>query len=140
MYVPFLLSVLLSTLSLTTSAVSVPLAADVANATDTADTIGARGSNPGVYICTVQNWSGLCNYHANIGLGTCYTRELTALASFGPDHGLTCTLYSGPNCGRSGPAQSIPGVAYPGLNPIRDGMYHNFWSAQSVESWKCDNG
>ena len=140
MYVPFLLSVLLSTLTLIASAVSVPLAADIAYVTDTAAPLNARGSNPGVYICTVQNWSGQCNYQANIGLGQCYVRSLTAIASFGPDHGLTCTLYSGPNCGRSGPAQSISGIGYPGLNPIRDAMRHNFWTAQSVLSWKCDNG
>ena len=136
MYIYTLVTFLFTTLAFTSAGVTKPLASD-----EVESSIAEKRDVPfGVYICEVENWSGACNYHAEVNPGTCYQRSLTAVASFGPDKGLMCTLYSGPNCGRYGAVKEVPGIAWPGLNPTRDGQLRNGWGNQVVESWSCDNG
>ena len=138
MYETTLFTSLLGLLALTSATVPKPFGSDGTESSPAEK----RNFGFGVYICTVVNWSGACNYHADVTPGTCYQRSLTPIASFGPDHGLTCTLYDGPNCGRDGAVMKVPGIAWPGLNPIRDGLIRNGWNTayQGVESWSCDNG
>lgn len=97
-------------------------------------------AGPGVYICSAENWTGVCNYQANVAPGDCYTRSLYGGETFGPDAGLICTLYSGPHCGEYGPVDKLGGIRKPGLNPVGVALAKAGWGPTPASSWSCVNG
>lgn len=91
----------------------------------------------GVYICEGKNWTGYCNYQANVTPGACYTRGIYGAYSFGPDRGFSCTLYSGPHCGQNGAVSKVTGIQYPGITPVGTTLQRDGWGANPAQSFSC---
>jgi hypothetical protein len=87
------------------------------------DGIVIAEANVGVYICTEEHWGGRC-YWEDASPGYCHQYYLGTSSSFGPDHGATCSLYTGSNCD----GQSMVGITWPGFS---DGL------SGTIKSWKC---
>ena len=78
-----------------------------------------RSSPHHVYQCTGQNWSGKCMVSEYTG-GVCMTIFNGGVGSFGPDPGVSCTLYQGAQCQDSAYTAQMN---YPGSANIGTGYY-----------------
>ncbi|KAG9097826.1 hypothetical protein FS749_005382 [Ceratobasidium sp. UAMH 11750] len=87
--------------------------------------------NGGVYFCTDANFSGRCVYVSGFNSGQCVgvgSDFNDVVSSFGPDHGLTCTIYSDAGC----VGRATGGVVYPGIYNLAD--YNN---NDAMSSFSC---
>lgn len=86
-----------------------------------------RSSPHHVYQCNGQNWSGKCML-SEYTQGVCGTIFNGGVGSFGPDPGVSCTLFQGNHCDGSNGAQTAY-MNYPGSANIGTGFYSYICSA-----------
>ncbi|KAF2433181.1 hypothetical protein EJ08DRAFT_658443 [Tothia fuscella] len=117
---------------LATTAVNAFPVADPASATLTKEL--AKRDGPGVYYCNDPNFTTDCFWLdvSTNSNGWCVsllgTPWYKLISSFGPDPGVTCSLFSGDNCEGS----HLDELVYPGLAET----YSNQWDNQAG-SFKC---
>ena len=88
----------------------------------------------GFYACTGTHWSGACIWQA--ATDACVNTDGSPKPfSLGPDHGVVCTLYRGPNCGSEG--EAVDNFRWPGSGDVGKGTAGGFGS---IGSWTCKLG
>lgn len=92
-------------------------------------------SGPGVYICTGPDWAGICEW-LDASDYACHNYIMDPTASFGPDHGLECTVFAGLNCDYTGGLRG--GLHYPGYGDARDNMAQSGFGGGA--SFQCEYG
>lgn len=101
----------------------------------TAD-IEPRGWAPGVYICSKPGFEGECTWH-EVPDGKCFEFNYGAGASFGPDKGLSCQLYSAMECTIGlGEYVEVDGIEWPGLAMV--GPYTERKGFKKPMSYMCE--
>ncbi|QRV79085.1 hypothetical protein RhiJN_07101 [Ceratobasidium sp. AG-Ba] len=87
----------------------------------------------GVFFCTDANFKGNCVYVSGFNSGQCVgvgSDFNDKVSSFGPDQGITCTIYSDAGC----VGRATGGVVYPGINNLAD-----FNNNDAMSSFRCTN-
>ncbi|KAF8599342.1 hypothetical protein BDV93DRAFT_511741 [Ceratobasidium sp. AG-I] len=85
----------------------------------------------GVFFCTDADFKGRCVYVRGFSSGQCVgvgSDFNDNVSSFGPDQGMTCTIYSDAGCG----GRATGGVIFPGINNLAD-----FNNNDSMSSFSC---
>ncbi|KAK3339377.1 hypothetical protein B0H65DRAFT_476283 [Neurospora tetraspora] len=93
--------------------------------------IANRQWTPHVYVCITTGWNRCSVLDAN--RGQCY--DLTkmddlgsSLTGFGPDPGLTCSLFSNQDC----TGDHLDYISYPGIGDLHDKGWND-----KAKSYKC---
>ncbi|KAG9078917.1 hypothetical protein FRC06_008048, partial [Ceratobasidium sp. 370] len=112
--------------------VTTPVELDPKNAVKPTPGKPAPAALPGgVYFCTDANFAGNCAYVSGMNSGQCVgvgSNFNDNVSSFGPDSGLTCTIYSDAGC----KGRATGGVVYPGIYNLAD--YNN---NDAMSSFSC---
>ncbi|KAF8595945.1 hypothetical protein BDV93DRAFT_563793 [Ceratobasidium sp. AG-I] len=97
--------------------VTTPVQLDASNASK--DAVVKRDINSGVYFCTEDNFRQPCVYVSGFRSGQCVTIGNgfnDKISSFGPDPGMSCTIFADENCS----GRSAGGITQPGFNSLAD--------------------
>ncbi|QRV74523.1 hypothetical protein RhiJN_02539 [Ceratobasidium sp. AG-Ba] len=87
----------------------------------------------GVFFCTDANFKGNCVYVHGFNSGQCVgvgSDFNDKVSSFGPDQGITCTIYSDAGC----VGRATGGIVNPGINNLAD-----FNNNDAMSSFRCTN-
>ncbi|QRV77814.1 hypothetical protein RhiJN_05829 [Ceratobasidium sp. AG-Ba] len=113
--------------------VTTPVELDPKNAVKPTPGKPAPAAIGGVYFCKNANFVTPCVYVSGFNSGQCVgvgSDWNDVVSSFGPDQGLTCTIYSDANC----VGRATGGVVYPGIYNLAD--YNN---NDAMSSFRCTN-
>ncbi|QRW06757.1 hypothetical protein RhiLY_05756 [Ceratobasidium sp. AG-Ba] len=113
--------------------VTTPVELDPKNAVKPTPGKPAPAAIGGVYFCKNANFTRYLTHLAPFSSGQCVgvgSDWNDVVSSFGPDQGLTCTIYSDANC----VGRATGGVVYPGIYNLAD--YNN---NDAMSSFRCTN-
>lgn len=91
----------------------------------------------GVYECSARNFKGNCKWtQITAGdAGTCHSRSFGPGGSFGPDKGITCTVYEQDGCNAK--YAKVDGLTFPGTGDCANNDALGKKIPLCPQSWTC---